>query len=52
MLAGWQKPVDFSRREEYSVRASGRHLERLPETTKGHARRRDQLVLGETARNQ
>jgi hypothetical protein len=33
-LAGWQKPLDFSRRKEYGVRASGRHPEKLSDTTK------------------
>src|SRR6202165_4425203 len=34
---GMAKPLDFSRRKEYGVMASGRHPERLPDTTKAGA---------------
>jgi hypothetical protein len=49
---GMEKPLDFSSRKEYSVRASGRTPGKIVGDDTGHARRLDQLVLGETARNQ
>jgi hypothetical protein len=47
---GMEKTVDFSSREEYSVRASGRTPGKFTGRDQGQARRLDQLVLGETAR--
>jgi hypothetical protein len=49
---GMEKTVDFWSRKEYSVRASGRTPGKIAGHDQGQARRLDQLVLGETARNQ
>ena len=49
---GMEKTVDFWSREEYSVRASGRTPGKIVGHDQGQAQRLDQLVLGETARNQ
>jgi hypothetical protein len=49
---GMEKTVDFWSREEYSVRASGRTPGKIAGHDQGQAGRLDQLVLGETARNQ
>ena len=52
MLAGWRMRLIFRvGRNTASERQDG-HPERLPDTNEGQARRLDQLVLGETARNQ
>jgi hypothetical protein len=47
-----EKTVDFWSRKEYGVRASGRTPGKIAGHDQGQARRLDQLVLGETARNQ
>ncbi len=49
---GMAKPLDFSRRKEYGGIASGGTPGKIAGHVEGHARQRDQLVLGETARNQ
>ena len=49
---GMEKTVDFWSRKEYSVRASGWTPGKIAGHDRGQAWRLDQLVLGETARNQ
>jgi hypothetical protein len=49
---GMEKTVDFLSRKEYRVRASGGTPGKIAGHDQGQARRLDQLVLGETARNQ
>jgi hypothetical protein len=49
---GMEKTVDFWSRKEYGVRASGQTPGKITGHDQGQARRLDQLVLGETARNQ
>ena len=52
MLAGWRIALDFWSRQEYSVRASRGTPGKIAGHDQGQARRLDQLVLGEGARNQ
>ena len=49
---GMEKTLDFWSRKEYIVRASGRTPGKIAGHDQGQAPRPDQLVLGETARNQ
>ena len=49
---GMEKTVDFWSRKEYIVRASGWTPGKIAGHDQGQAWRLDQLVLGETARNQ
>jgi|ERR1700722_17751351 hypothetical protein len=47
-----ENALDFWSWKEYSVRASGRTPGKIAGHNEGQARRLDQLVLGETERNQ
>jgi len=49
---GMENALDFWSWKEYSVRASGRTPGKIAGHNEGQARRLDQLVLGETERNQ
>src|ERR1700721_2893154 len=49
---GVENALDFWSWKEYSVRASGRTPGKIAGRNEGQARRLDQLVLGETERNQ